>query len=158
MTPVLSFRVVGLPAPQLPRHIQAAIREDESGCWIWLRSRSRDGYGWASLHTKTHQAHRLVYRLLVGEPAAGQVLDHLCRVRHCVNPAHLQEVTPRENLARSELTPAGMRCCAKCGSSFIRIRGQRRCPGCLAAYNLARRPIKAAMERQRRERMAGAER
>ena len=86
----VELTVLGVAAPQLPPHIKSGICEDpDTGCWLWLKSRSRDGYGWTSLGDKTYQAHRLVYRLLAGEPPEGTVLDHLCRVRHCVNPAHL---------------------------------------------------------------------
>ncbi|WP_280489527.1 HNH endonuclease signature motif containing protein [Nocardia farcinica] len=148
--------VPGDPAPQqLPSHIIAAIEVGPSGCWLWQRSRSRDGYGWASLHNKTYQAHRLVYRLLKGEPPTGTVLDHTCRVRHCVNPDHLEPVTPRENLLRSTLTPTGMRTCVK-GHEFIRMRRQRRCPICLAEYEERRRSAKARMERERRARRKAA--
>lgn len=121
---------------QLPKHILQGFKIDPStGCWLWQRSLDRDGYGWSSLHNKTHQAHRLVYRLLVNEPPAGATLDHLCRVRHCVNPDHLEPVSNRENLLRSELTPAGMKCCAKCGGEFdVLPSGQRRCRPCYRAW------------------------
>ena len=139
----------------LPRHIQQAIKVDESGCWLWQRSLNRDGYGWTSLNDKTYQAHRLVYRLLVREPAEGMVLDHLCRVRHCVNPAHLDEVTNAENLRRGD-TPAGWEVCQQCGSEFSMLRGQRRCMPCYRRYEESRRELKALRERERRARMREA--
>lgn len=147
----VSFEVLGLPS-----HIQRAIVVDPSGCWIWQRSRSRDGYGWASLHNKTHQAHRLVYKLLAGEPPEGMHLDHLCRVRHCVNPAHLEPVTPGENIRRSTLTPAGMTECAKGHGELSEMRGQRRCLVCLAQYEESRRESKRLQERARRARLKEA--
>lgn len=147
----VSFEVLGLPS-----HIQRAIVVDPSGCWIWQRSRSRDGYGWASLHNKTHQAHRLVYKLLAGEPPEGMHLDHLCRVRHCVNPAHLEPVTPGENIRRSTLTPAGMTECAKGHGELSEMRGQRRCLACLAQYEESRRESKRLQERARRARLKEA--
>ena len=118
----------------LPPHILRSIEVDASGgCWLWTRSQSRDGYGWSSLNNKTHQAHRLIYRLLVGEPPEGTVLDHLCRVRHCVNPDHLEPVTPRENQERSSITNAGANRCLRCGEQFAvvgKTRPQRRCKSC----------------------------
>ncbi|WP_081471343.1 HNH endonuclease signature motif containing protein [Methyloversatilis universalis] len=125
----------------LPRHIRRNIGPGDGGCWLWLRSRSRDGYGWASLGNKTFQAHRLVYELIRGSVPAGLVLDHLCRVRNCVNPDHLQPVTPRENLVRSELTPAGMSVC-KQGHEFQNKGGQRRCLICLTEYLTRTRNIR----------------
>lgn len=119
----------------LPRHIRRSIGPGPEGCWLWLRSQSRDGYGWTSLHDKTYQAHRLVYSIVVGTPPDGLHLDHLCRVRHCVNPAHLEPVTPRENLLRSPLTPAGMQTC-KLGHPLADIGRQRRCLVCLHAYSV----------------------
>ncbi len=118
----------------LPRHIRRNIEPSADGdCWLWTRSRSTDGYGWASLNNRTYQAHRLIYRLVVGEPPEGLVLDHLCRVRHCVNPSHLEPVTPGENLRRSPFTTAGMERCAL-GHEFSPWHGQRRCLTCLADY------------------------
>lgn len=143
------------PVVELPAHIERNIKIGPSGCWLWTRSKSRDGYGWASLNNKTHQAHRLVYTLVKGEVPCGMVLDHLCRQRHCVNPDHLEPVTTAENLRRSTLTPLGMRTCVK-GHDFVVIRGQRRCPVCLADYEERRKPIKAQRERERRARLGGA--
>ena len=137
----------------LPPHIQAGIAPfTGDGCWLWVKSRSHDGYGWASLGNKTHQAHRLVYRLIVGEPPEGTHLDHLCRVRHCVNPDHLEPVTPGENLRRSPLTPAGMTLCRN-GHELVPMRGQRRCTICQRAYEASRREAKRDAERARRARI-----
>lgn len=135
--PLTAWQEANTP-PELPRHVRRNIGPGDGGCWLWLRSTSPDGYGWASLDNRTHQAHRLVYRLLVGEPAEGLVLDHLCRVRHCVRPSHLEPVTPAENLRRSELTPAGMTRCAN-GHALSDWHGQRRCLTCKAEYDRRRR-------------------
>lgn len=137
----------------LPRYIKRNIIPGPNDCWEWTRSQDDDGYGWASYRGKTHQAHRLVYILTVGQPPEDTVLDHTCRVRHCVNPAHLEPVTNRKNLERSELTPTGMTECLKCGSDFIWIgekSPQRRCPVCLAAYREARKAEVARLARVRR--------
>lgn len=122
----------------LPVHIRRNIGPGEGDCWLWTRSRNRHGYGWASLHNKTHEAHRLIYLLAKGEIPAGYVVDHLCRVRHCVNPDHLEAVTPKENLRRSELTPAGAKTCVK-GHTLELWSGQRRCLTCRRDYEEAMR-------------------
>lgn len=69
-------------------------------CWLWEGYVDAHGYGYAAYQGKNHRAHRHVYELLVGEIPKGLVLDHLCRVRNCVNPDHLEPVTHKENLMR----------------------------------------------------------
>lgn len=70
-------------------------------CWLWTLSKRR-GYGRVKVAGQTYQAHRFVYELLVGPIPAGKELDHLCRIRHCVNPDHLEPVTRRENHMRGQ--------------------------------------------------------
>lgn len=85
--------------------ISPLTRIDASGdCWMWTGAIDRDGYG---KHSST-TAHRAVYQTLVGPIPAGMTIDHLCRVRACVNPDHLEVVTNRENIARGfGITSAG---------------------------------------------------
>lgn len=76
-------------------------------CWLWTGTLSTNGYGFASFNKRAVAAHRVAYTALVGPIPNGLDLDHLCRVRACVNPAHLEPVTRAENLRRSELTGPG---------------------------------------------------
>lgn len=69
-------------------------------CWLWTGGRDHGGYGSARWGTTVLKAHRVAYGHLVGPIPAGLVLDHLCRIRHCVNPAHLEAVTLEENNRR----------------------------------------------------------
>lgn len=74
-------------------------------CWIWIGAVGRAGYGKFSPFGRVggnHYAHRLSYQWLVGPIPAGLVIDHLCRQHACVNPQHLEAVTPRENVMRGE--------------------------------------------------------
>jgi hypothetical protein len=75
----------------------------ENGCWEWTGYRTPAGYGGARdprRHRKTIAAHRLLWELSVGPIAAGMTVDHLCRNRICVNPAHMEIVTGPENTRR----------------------------------------------------------
>ena len=74
--------------------------EKTEKCWLWRGAYNHDGYGIGKLGPGSRLAHRISYRLSGGVLQAGHELDHLCRVRHCVNPAHLEPVTHRTNMHR----------------------------------------------------------
>jgi hypothetical protein len=81
----------------LPR-FWARVHHDD-GCWMWTGTLNK-GYGMFSFGGKTRRAHRFAYEALVGPIPEGLALDHLCRNPACVNPAHLEPVTWRENVYR----------------------------------------------------------
>lgn len=85
----------------LPPRVATKVVRDDDGCWIWTAARDSSGYGLCWHAARYKLAHRVVYELLVGAIEPGLQLDHLCRVRECVNPEHLEPVTPRENVRRS---------------------------------------------------------
>lgn len=72
------------------------------GCWEWQASTNGYGYGQIKRTPKNCLAHRVVYELLVGPIPDGLTLDHLCRNRRCVRPAHLEPVSPVENVLRGD--------------------------------------------------------
>lgn len=78
--------------------------EDESGCWIWQRARYSTGYGVVRLNGRMAHAHRIVFERHNGPVPEGLELDHLCGVRACVNPLHLEPVTHAENIRRCRIT------------------------------------------------------
>jgi hypothetical protein len=84
-------------------------RRGEGECWLWTgtktSSRQRENdllYGIISINRRPVRAHRFAYELLVGPIPRDKELDHLCRNTLCVNPAHLEPVSHRENTARGE--------------------------------------------------------
>lgn len=77
--------------------------DEQTGCWLWQAATSRDGYGFFTIRTRLQGvAHRWAYETFVGPIPPGLHLDHLCRVRNCVNPEHLEPVTSRENSLRGD--------------------------------------------------------
>lgn len=77
------------------------VEKRPDGCWVWTGA-TYAGYGRVRVNGKNDRVHRVVYELIVGEIGPGKFLDHLCRVRACCNPAHLEPVTNRENTRRGE--------------------------------------------------------
>jgi len=82
------------------RRFWAAVRVGDKGCWDWTGSHNPKGYGSFNVNKGHRPAHRLAYEIMRGPIPEGLTLDHLCRNRGCVNPAHLEPVTNRENVLR----------------------------------------------------------
>ncbi len=80
---------------------QAKCNTNEQGCWLWPGWLCH-GYGEVSIKGRKQRAHRWAYELLVGPIPTGLHIDHLCRNRACVNPAHLEPVTNFENTLRGQ--------------------------------------------------------
>lgn len=99
-------------------------------CWLWAAA-TQDGYGrfWVRSVSNNVPAHRLAYELEVGNVPVDLQLDHLCRVRHCVNPSHMEIVTCAENLKRGNTTNAYGHSRTECtqGHPIIRVGPCREC-------------------------------
>lgn len=89
-----------MPRPAPIDRLASKIRVDANGCWRFTGAIQPNGYGYFFFEGRMRYAHRVAYQLHVGPIPAGHDLDHLCRVRDCCNPAHLEPVTRRENLRR----------------------------------------------------------
>lgn len=77
------------------------VSKDDSGCWLWVGTVNRGGYGMKWDGERVIPAHRWSYLHFVGPIPADYQIDHLCRVRHCVKPEHLEAVTAQVNSQRS---------------------------------------------------------
>lgn len=75
------------------------VRKTDS-CWLWTGAIADTGYGTHGIDGKTKLAHRIAVELDGRSIPKGMVVDHLCRVRNCVRPDHLEVVTFRVNIAR----------------------------------------------------------
>lgn len=75
--------------------------EDKTECLLWTGTRHSAGYGVFRHQKKTLFVHRYFYEQCSGLIPKGKELDHLCRVRNCVNPLHLQPVSHKQNMNRS---------------------------------------------------------
>lgn len=133
-------------------------RVDKSdSCWLWRGSHTTAGYGNLRLPTgKYDYAHRVSYRLSVGEIPPGLHLDHLCRVRDCVNPAHLEPVTPRENIRRGAAGYGPVRTNCRNGHDitdpanvYTEPGGNRRCRVCAKVAQDARTAARRARGRKK---------
>lgn len=78
----------------------------ESGCLVWCGWTNEYGYGKISVRNKSKWVHRVAYEIAYGPIPEGMDVDHLCRVRCCVNPMHLEAVSRRVNLLRGETVTA----------------------------------------------------
>lgn len=101
----------------IDRLFSRTVPEPNGGCWLWDGAVDKEGYGRVShpdWRRGTTTAHRLAYEVAVGRVPDGLVLDHLCRVRCCINPLHLEAVSVGENNRR--------------GTSWSVNSGKTQCP------------------------------
>lgn len=98
---------LGKLATPLAQRIKDSITVNDNGCWVWQKRISNTGYAQIGVGSRsdgtvrTALAHRVSYETFVGAIKAELQIDHLCKNRSCVNPAHLEQVTCTENIRRS---------------------------------------------------------
>lgn len=113
------------------------------GCWEWAGTKVGKGYGRFTVGSGVKMvAHRYSYERLVGPIPEGMQIDHLCRNRPCVNPAHLEAVTPEENLRRAYAAIGPKMVCVnghpKTDENLFISGGKRRCRECCRAQGRER--------------------
>ena len=80
------------------------IPEPNTGCWLWTNCTNQYGYGLGRLHGRQTVAHRIAWELYRGPIPFRMQIDHMCRVRSCVNPDHLRLVTLAQNVTENSLS------------------------------------------------------
>lgn len=109
-----------------------------SSCWNWTAATDRDGYGVWSVRNgknlKQYRSHRVSYLIENNSIDAELTIDHLCKNKKCVNPAHLEQVTMAENVKRS-ISFHGTKTHCKSGHEFnesntVKLGHYRRCRTC----------------------------
>ena len=123
----------------MERLLDRVVQDPETGCWLWLGVVDRQGRGQINLGGRTGRTaytHRVTYQDWYGETSLG--LDHLCHVRHCCNPDHLEPVSQRERFLRSAHPLAQVARSGVCpkghfmtGPNLIQEAKGRRCRTCL---------------------------
>lgn len=123
--------------------IEARVSVTETECWIWQLGSDRHGYGRMKVSGKEMLAHRASYEAFVGKIPEGLTIDHLCRVPLCVNPSHLEPVSNKENILRSDGITAKASRQTHCkaghllsGENLYLFKGHRHCRACNAARSM----------------------
>lgn len=87
----------------LKRFFRKWTLNTDTGCWDWDAGKIVSGYGVFRVNGRASVAHIVAYRMFIGDIPEGLELDHTCRNRGCVNPAHLEPVTHQENCKRGDV-------------------------------------------------------
>jgi hypothetical protein len=122
----------------------AKVNKTEA-CWEWT-GYGVDGYGRFWLDGRDVMAHRVSYEWLIGPIPDGLQIDHLCRNRRCVNPAHMEPVTPRTNVLRGVSLQAQNALKTECPrghtydavNTYVSPTGGRYCRTCQQAWSRTR--------------------
>ena len=130
---------VGPPPQRLTMDTFLASVKKTPTCWLWSGSKNQDGYGRVCGSGRKYSAHRWMYERAVGPIPAELEIDHVCRVRACVNPAHLRLLSHSENCRRGRLGWRKAMCLR--GHAFDRVdsKGRRLCSKCLLIRDRSRR-------------------
>ncbi len=125
------------------RLMRLSIPEPNTGCWLWLGTLSKAGYGRIMIRRQQKRAHRVAYEYFKGPIPPGLDLDHLCFTKVCINPDHLEPVTRSVNMKRALHVIANrQRTHCRHGHvlNTVDCYGRRFCLMCRRAYDRRRKP------------------
>ena len=159
-----------IPTSQLPiptaKDVERFMRRVEvtSSCWLMSGSQTRGGYVQFQYQGKRIMCHRFAYIAFEGDIPTDLEIDHLCRIKNCVNPDHLEPVTTKENLRRdpnnlSTINATKTQCIRQhdLADAYLMPNGERRCLHCAKINNrlLYERNRKQVLQRsqQRKQRL-----
>lgn len=116
----------------------------EAPCWLFQGALNNGGYKSVQFRGKRWMAHRMMWTVMRGEIPEGMDIDHLCRVRSCGNPQHMEVVTRSENLRRG-ISANGIKTHCSRGHPYDETntrsyKGGRVCRACQKASELTRPP------------------
>lgn len=120
----------------IEERLLSKIQIDNKDCWVWTGSVFKQKYSTYSqirIKNKCRKAHQVSYEVFIGPIPQGRELDHLCKNKLCINPAHLEPVTHFENMERGYWTTKD-----ECihghsyggGNTYLNTRGHRECRTC----------------------------
>lgn len=128
-------------------------------CWEWQAGKDKDGYGKTVLNKKHWRVHRLFYTIFIQKIPSNLVSDHLCRVRNCVNPAHIEPVTQKVNTLRGEAVTAKNAQKINCPQghplnedNLVNMKNGRMCKKCANAHSRRYHKLKDTPENREKNR------
>lgn len=145
-----TFKLTGRYDLPLEQRISFQIIVSEKGCWLWRGGTTSDkgGYGRIRVNGEKTLAHRAAFELFVRPIPVNLTLDHLCRVRLCVNPSHLIPKSQHQNVLAGESRMAQSATAATCkrghdlSFEYYSLKGRRLirrfCSTCRIAYRQRR--------------------
>lgn len=104
-------------------------------CWLWIGCTQYNGYGQITIDYKTLLVHRFAYELFKGPIPDDLEIDHLCRIKRCCNPVHLEAVTHSVNVSRATSFNGSKTYCPQGHeyselNTYITKKGRRKCRRC----------------------------
>lgn len=132
----------------LAARLVTRVIEDERGCWLW-QGPLHLGYGAVGFAGRPIGAHRAAHLAFIGPIPEGWHVDHLCRVRHCIYPGHLEAVTPAVNVWRIPDRGVHTQACPQ-GHPYddentLHHDGRRYCRACSRNRNRRKQPLRLSV-------------